>query len=542
MPFPPMNPHVKHSVPAIVSCAVVALAWASPPGGNGAKEIDEKTVRTHVEFLAAPGLEGRDTPSEGLRRAARYIADRFGEFGLLPASDSVEVLQREGAEFGYDDAGEDALPGFLRPYRIRHEAPVPEDCFLALSFDGDELSFAFGRDFVPVSRCTGSARGELAFAGFGIDASSEHYDDFKGARLKDKIALIFEGEPRHRTRFDGPEITVNGSLWTKLRSLSDAGVRAVLVVRRAPEGAEEDDQNLLDFRHTFARFSGDRPPRTPRSRPPVLEVSMQAASRLLGTDAAKLVKRMDKSGRPISLKLSDREVSLAAVTAQRPVRVDNVVGLLPGTDPVLREEVVILGAHYDHIGVDARGRIGTGADDNASGTSAMLAVMEALAADPPRRTVLACAFSGEEDGLVGSRELAGALPVERGQVVAMVNLDMLGFGDDSELAVIGLRQNPGLATLVERARKHSKTGIRRLVTKGGEDLFRRSDQYSFHQIGLPVLFFFEGLPISRNLDYHTWRDRIEGVSIRKITRSARLVRNAIWLLASDDRRPPAPGR
>jgi hypothetical protein len=84
--------------------------------------------------------------------------------------------------------------------------------------------------------------------------------------------------------------------------------------------------------------------------------------------------------------------------------------------------------------------------------------------------------------------------------------------------------------------------IRHLVTKGGEDLFRRSDQYSFHQIGLPVLFFFEGLPISRNVDYHTWRDRIEGVSIRKITRSARLVRNAIWLLASDDRRPPAPGR
>ena len=139
MPFPPMNPHVKHSVPAIVSCAVVALAWASPPGGNGAKEIDEKTVRTHVEFLAAPGLEGRDTPSEGLRRAARYIADRFGEFGLLPASDSVEVLQREGAEFGYDDAGEDALPGFLRPYRIRHEAPVPEDCFLALDVAASNL-------------------------------------------------------------------------------------------------------------------------------------------------------------------------------------------------------------------------------------------------------------------------------------------------------------------------------------------------------------------------------------------------------------------
>jgi hypothetical protein len=452
------------------------------------------------------------------------------------------VLQREGTEFGYEDAGEDARPSFLRPYRVQHEAPVPEECSLVVVVGGEEFEFTFGRDFVPVSRCVGSARGELAFVGFGIDAPNERYDDFKGARLQGKVALVFEGEPRHRRRFDGAEITADGSLWRKLGHLGDAGVRAVLVVRRTPEGAEDDEENLLDFRHSFARFANERPPRTPRSRPPVLEISMAAASRLLDTDAAKLVARMDKSSRPVSLKLSGREISLDSTTTQRPVRVDNVVGLLPGSDPRLREEVVILGAHYDHIGVDARGRIGTGADDNASGTSAMLAVIEALAADPPSRTVLACAFSGEEDGLVGSRELARNLPVDRGRIVAMVNLDMLGFGDDDEVAVIGLRQNPGLATLVERARKHSKTGIRKLVTKGGEDLFRRSDQFSFHQIGLPTLFFFEGLPISRNVDYHTWRDRIEGVSVRKITRSARLVRNAVWLLATDDRRPPAPGR
>lgn len=186
--------------------------------------------------------------------------------------------------------------------------------------------------------------------------------------------------------------------------------------------------------------------------------------------------------------------------------------------------------------------MGAGADDNASGVSALLQVAEAFSVTPPRRSVIVCFFGSEEDGLHGSKAVAQNLPVPKEAVVAMVNLDMIGRGDAKEVAVLGLRQNPKLEDVLDRAKRLSKTGITKLVTGQGEELFARSDQYSFHEVGLPVLFFFEGLPISRNEDYHTWRDVPELVDAKKIRNTARLAYNTAWLLANDDDRPPPPAR
>jgi Zn-dependent M28 family amino/carboxypeptidase len=200
----------------------------------------------------------------------------------------------------------------------------------------------------------------------------------------------------------------------------------------------------------------------------------------------------------------------------------------------------VIGAHYDHIGVDVRGRVGYGADDNGSGTSALLELAEALSASRPRRSVLLCAFAGEEDGLLGSRALTQRLPVPAQKLVAMINMDMIGRGDAAEVAVIGITQNPTLEKVLDRARKLSPTGIQKLILRQGEELFARSDHHSFHQIGVPVLFFFEGLPIERNTDYHTWRDTIDKLDAEKIRRTSILVYNTTWLLANDDERPPPP--
>jgi Zn-dependent M28 family amino/carboxypeptidase len=190
--------------------------------------------------------------------------------------------------------------------------------------------------------------------------------------------------------------------------------------------------------------------------------------------------------------------------------------------------------------VDDRGRIGFGADDNASGTAAMLEVMQALAVAKPRRSVLACAFAAEEDGLLGSKALCDAPPVPRESIVAMINMDMVGRGDAGEVAVLGLVQNPDLEKVLDRARRLSKTGVKNVIVRQGEELFQRSDHYSFHQIGVPVLFFFEGLPIEKNADYHTWRDTLDQLDFDKIENTARLVFNTAWLLADDEVRPPRP--
>ena len=145
------------------------------------------------------------------------------------------------------------------------------------------------------------------------------------------------------------------------------------------------------------------------------------------------------------------------------VRCDNILGVLKGTDEALASEYVLIGAHYDHIGVSPGGIIGAGADDNASGCSALLQVAEAFAAAPPRRSVIICFFGSEEDGLHGSKAVAQDLPVPKDALVAMVNLDMVGRGDAKEVAVLGIKQNPDLEDTLNRAKRLSKTGVSKVV-------------------------------------------------------------------------------
>jgi Zn-dependent M28 family amino/carboxypeptidase len=247
---------------------------------------------------------------------------------------------------------------------------------------------------------------------------------------------------------------------------------------------------------------------------------------------------MDQNARPNKLSWKGRQVLLRSKCEPAEVELDNVVAWLPGSDAKLAEEVLVIGAHYDHIGVDARGRIGFGADDNASGSAGLVEIAQALAQAHPRRSILACSFSGEEDGLLGSQALAARLPVEKSRIVAMVNMDMIGRGDKDEVAVLGIVQNPALEKVLERARKLAPSGVGKLVLRQGEELFQRSDHYSFHQLGLPVLFFFEGLPIERNPDYHTWRDTIDKLDLEKMRRTSVLVYETAWILANDDERPP----
>lgn len=532
---------------ASLALASVTARVASSADASAVASIAKQDIETHLLTLAAPGMEGRDSPSEGQRRAAEYICERFREAGLVPTADALE-LQRQHEEptpAPADDAPRTqagAACTFLRPFTLPLEGPDVEACALTLTAGTETHAFRCGTDFVPVPTCVGEAEGPLVFAGFGISSKKHKYDDLRGLDLRDKVVLVFEGEPRHKSKFEGDEFTPDASMWQKLEHLSAEGAAAVLVVRRPPVGGEEDGANALDFRYTYASFLGEGEPRVPQSRPPVLDISIACATLLLGEDAAALAAKLDRSVKPTKVALDGRVVKLRSATRRDQVRLDNVVGVVPGSDETLASEFVVLGAHYDHIGVDPRGRVGAGADDNASGTSALLALAGALMEAKPRRSILVCAFAAEEDGLVGSKEICKRLPVDAAKVVAMVNLDMVGRGDVDEVAVLGTKQNPELEKVLDRAKALSRTGVKNVVTGKGEDLWLRSDHYSFHEIGIPSLFFFEGLPISRNPDYHTWRDVPEFIDFEKITRTARLVFNTVWILANDDERPPPPTR
>ncbi|MFT7486542.1 MAG: hypothetical protein ACI9F9_002397 [Candidatus Paceibacteria bacterium] len=535
--------YTKLNACALAPVLLASMGWNPDPGdktGAGFELIQEDDIQAHVQFLAAPGLEGRGTPSEGQARAAEYLLSHYRSYGLEFAGDSAELMSEAG---GKGPDCESTEGSFYRPFQREVNAPSSEDCRLVREEKGEVLNFEYGKQFVPVHRASGTVRGELVFGGFGIDSSRDKYNDYKSIKVRDRIVLLFEGEPRHKKKFDGPEVTPVASLYSKLVTLNKLEAAGALVVRRAPVGAEDDEDNLLDFRYSDASFLGTddkRFSRPPSKSLPTLIISMDCASSLLGQDAYKLAQKMDSSAKPKKVKLKGIEIDMGSGTKRDNVRHDNLVGILRGTDPELADEYVMLGAHYDHIGVGPRGRVGCGANDNASGCAALLEVMEALAKDPPRRSVIFANFTGEEIGLIGSREMASRLPVSKDSIVCMVNMDMLGFGRDDEVAVLGVKRNPKLDLVLSRAKRLSKTGIKNLITGKGEELWQRSDHYEFHQIGLPVLFFFEGLPISEDKDYHTWRDTTERVNVPKITNIARLTYNTVWLLANDDKRPPSP--
>lgn len=538
-----------------------AFSWASAPSHEaGLASVTKEDLVRHVTVLAAPEREGRDSPSQGLGEAAAYISEVFAQAGVEPLSDSVAFWKANSKrelvpvpKAGAVSASQAADPGtFLRPFTRRLPKAEESACYLRLDLgSGAPRGFEYGKDFVALPNCTGEVAGELAFVGFGIQSKTEGYLELQGLKLDGKIAVIVEGEPRHAKRFGGMEVTEDASLWLKLRDLREARAAGALIVRRSygpPDGskhvpgseAARFDEPGLRMRHTFADWVGSAPDQRPRETLPALELSEACASELLGFDVAAWAAKTDKAPKVSRPKLEKRRVLFSGKVSEGEVEIDNVVGRIAGSDPALAEEWVVIGAHYDHIGVDVRGRVGYGADDNGSGTSALLELAQALCASRPRRSVLLCAFAGEEDGLLGSRALTQRLPVPAPKLVAMINMDMIGRGDAAEVAVIGITQNPALEKVLDRARKLSPTGIQKLILRQGEELFARSDHHSFHQIGVPVLFFFEGLPIERNTDYHTWRDTIDKLDAEKIRRTSILVYNTTWLLANDDERPPPP--
>jgi hypothetical protein len=485
--------------------------------------IEQEDVEAWLEFLCHPYLEGRDSPSAGERFVAEHLAARFTEYGLLEPSPGAGLFH-----------------SFARPVLV----PSVAECRLSARDAEGEVSAELGFDFTPLRDAVGEASGPLVFCGYGIDVRG--FDELGGLPLEGAVALFAEGEPRHARALDGPEATPAANVYRKLTRLGELGAVGALVVRRGPPPEETapagwPERPPLSFRSEWASWVGERPDAVLSSPIPALEISLDLARRLVGEDFDTHLAAVDRRGKPQDGQVLEVEVELASAVVEQNLEHRNVLGWVNGSDAELRDQVVVVGAHYDHVGVDPRGRIGTGADDNASGVAALMEIAQALGRSPPRRSVLVVAFAAEEDGLVGSQNLVSDLGLGRPfgleRVVAMINLDMVGRGDPRTLEALGGSDSPDLLSLVSRARRLGPTGLSKVITDGGEELWQRSDHYPFARSGIPALFLFEEQPISKNLDYHTWRDGLAGVDALKITRAARLGFNLVWLIAEDDDPP-----
>lgn len=448
----------------------------APEAGRAAvlrasETITAADMAERIGLLAHDSMRGRDTPSRELEMAAAYLADEFRRMGLQPAGDSASFIQR----FPFVQARLDA-----------------EATRLALRGRGD-AAVRYGADFFVVP---GSAP--------RVEAPAFH------AGTAGAVAALPAEARGAAVFFDLPGATL-GAEWQQnlVAALGPAlqGGAAAVVLVLDPAFPQPQVAQVAEM------VAGQQAP------VPIVGVTRRAAEALFAGAGARLA----PSAPPGRIGDAVLEISVAQIRTEH--RPPNVVALLPGADPVLRDTYVVLTAHFDHVGVgapDARGdSIYNGADDNASGTAALLEIAQAFAAlpHPPARSVVFLAVSGEEKGLLGSMHFASQPTVPAEGIVANINMDMIGRNAPDTLIAIGQEYSTFADVLGAVLADHPEVGLTVIRDPyPQEQLFFRSDQLSFIRRGVPALFFFTGL----HEDYHRPSDRPERIDADKAARVARL--------------------
>ncbi|MEC9374042.1 MAG: M28 family peptidase [Planctomycetota bacterium] len=473
-----------------------------------------KAFHLHVTTLANPYFEGRGPGTRGIERAAEYMEFYYETLGLTPAFTGVEETP-DGSEIL--TANTSWRQGFTAPGRT-----LVEEAEFAWRAGSERGSAEFGKDFNPMGISgNGEAEGELVFAGYSIETGEGGSSSY-GAHesLKGKVAMVLRFEPMDEK---GESLWSDDDGWSshallsaKLERAAERGAVGVILVN-PPGAADERADEIMTVQNSRLGGSMDVP---------VVMLSRDAADRLVragdpeGRSLMDL-RRIADAGSAGTIALSNATVSMKAEITQERVPTDNVGAILQGRGE-LKDEFVVIGAHYDHLGYGGRGsrspqhrgEIHAGADDNASGTAGVLVLAEtlsrkydALPADANARSILFLNFSAEEMGLLGARHYVSEPSIPLSQINLMINMDMIGRLDEA-LEINGVGTGKGLAQmlapLIERSEMNVETERDRqvgmpLAVKTSESGFAPTDQTAFVQEGIPVLGFFTGL----HEEYHT---------------------------------------
>jgi hypothetical protein len=449
---------------------------AQRPGDGVARAVRGDVVRAHMEFLASDVLEGRGTGTRGGEIAAKYIAAQFERLGLEPAGDSGSWFQH--------------VPLTGRRYTSS-----------LASAGGSALDV--GTDFVaylPGSDDSANAKGDVVFVGYGIVAPEEGWDDYRGVDVTGKVVLALAGAPgdRDSTVFRHPARSGYGLRQYKIDEAARHGAQAAFVIYRAPYTAPWSAIADAWLGEQLVLSTGSPAQSSVRVGGWINEPAAKRLFEQAGEDLEKLATTARHPGfTPVPLHLG---LTASAQSRRRNVPTVNVVGRLPGRRRP--GEAVLLGAHYDHLGI---GRvidgdsIYNGALDNASGTAGMLAIAEAVvrAGAKPDRSLFFVAFGAEEAGLLGSAAFVAQPPLPLKKLSAMLNLDGVNLlADTRDISALGADLS-SLGPVVQTAARAEGYAItpkdspilREAVEQG---FFSRSDQASFARAGVPVAFLFFG--------------------------------------------------
>ena len=514
-----------------LACSSALMAQA--PREASAEDVREEYAATitpedmyrHLSYLASDELQGRETGEPGLDLAAAYLADQL-------------------AALGYPAVGED--DGYFQSIAFQRQRWDK----MELTVAGEDLRHGF--DFYsdpltnqPLPRVDIE---ELIFLGYGID--DDNYSDYEGQDVRGKDILIFGGEPQDD---DGNYLSTGTSepgIWAedtdaKLKAAHANGARLVFVVD--PNFRD----NLAEVRRRVINARGMQMVdalAAQEQRANSIFISTDLARRLLGRTFRKVVKarkKIVKKRRPFAVTIPV-DVRVSQMPDQRSLRGVNVLGYLEGSDPELKDELLVVSAHFDHIGM--RGDVVfNGADDNGSGTTTVLELAQAFMeakrnGHGPRRSIAFMWVSGEEKGLLGSKYYVNhpIFPLE--QTIANINIDMVGRVDEKHednpeyIYVIGSNRLSTDLHDINEAANAEYTQLELDYTYNAEDdpnrFYYRSDHYNFAERGIPAIFFFNGT----HDDYHQATDTVEKINFDKMSKIGQLVFHLAWDLTNRDER------
>jgi aminopeptidase YwaD len=445
-------------------------------------EITAEEIKQHITFLASDELKGRDSGTEEIWQAAEYIANEFSSYGLTPSFDGSYF--QEFPFIKTIELTKNNRLSFISIGKIEI-VPILWEQYLTVPFSGNS-----------------SMEGQIVFAGFGISAPDIKYDDYEGIDVKGKIVIVFRNTPEPNVPHS--EFDAHSPLRKKASVARDKGAAAIIFVNPYDENKTSDD--LVEFEYDRGGLINGFS---------VVSIKREIIEDLFSRDRKNLKEVFDKiieTKTPSSFEFDYFSGIISTEVKEVEAISWNVGGFIEGNDPGLKNEWIIIGAHFDHLGMGGEGslyrgdepQIHNGADDNASGTTGVLELAEKFASvkDQLKRSIAFFTFSGEELGLLGSNYLVNNLPFPVEDAVTMINMDMIGRLKDSSLIVYGTGTSSSWKDILN---KYNDYGFKLTFNDEG---FGPSDHSSFYGKKIPVLFFFTGT----HEDYHKPSDDTEKIN------------------------------
>jgi Zn-dependent M28 family amino/carboxypeptidase len=534
-----------------LSLLLIVVLFVSASAQQAKRAVDSapsvENLRAHVTYLASDKLQGRRTGTDGTNEAAEYIAKTFKKLKLNPPSannrgtvDSSGKQSRDGLTLSF---GNNPLP-YLQSFPYIAEIVLGKSN--ALSISNTQLQTA--QDWMPLGFSSNSkvSKASAIFVGYGISDSSLKYDDYNGLDVKGKVVIALAKTPDGDNQ-RGQFARYNDARF-KAVIAKEKGAAALFLI--ANEEKFSDDK--------LSSMKNDYSPND--SGLPVVAISRQAAAQMFGMQTSNLPSLetgwQERKGLQAK-RLEDVTINLETELVRKNAPAYNVIGILEGSDPQLKKEAIVIGAHYDHLGLGGAGSLAEkpgaihyGADDNASGTAGLLELARIFSTNRKqiRRTIIFIAFSGEEEGLVGSNFYVNHPVFPLQQTVAMINMDMIGRLKDNKLTIGGIgtasewKDLVNAKNFVERSIATTANG-REIAAPTtltpifnlqlNEDGFGPSDHSSFYGKQIPVLFFFTGT----HEDYHKPTDTADKINYDGQAQILNMVADIVKAIDANDKRP-----